>query len=137
MTALGNLLWFLCGGVFMALGWWLTGVIMFCTIIGIPWARSCFVIGKLALFPFGHEAVNRRDLTGYHDMGTGSLGMLGNIVWFVFGGVWLAIGHVLWALACAVTIIGIPFALQHLKLASLAMAPVGMTIVDTRGSRGE
>ena len=129
MGAIGNLIWFVCGGVFMGLGWWLAGLLALVTIVGIPWAKACFVIGQFAFFPFGKEAVNRKDLYQQEDIGTGSLGLLGNIVWFIFAGVWLAIGHIFSAVACFVTIIGIPFALQHLKLAGIALAPIGMTIV--------
>ena len=129
MGAIGNLIWFVCGGVFMGLGWWLAGLLALVTIVGIPWAKACFVIGQFAFFPFGKEAVNRKDLYQQEDIGTGSLGLLGNIVWFIFAGVWLAIGHIFSAVACLVTIIGIPFALQHLKLAGIALAPIGMTIV--------
>ena len=129
MGAIGNLIWFVCGGVFMGLGWWLAGLLALVTIVGIPWAKACFVIGQFAFFPFGKEAVDRKDLYQQEDIGTGSLGLLGNIVWFIFAGVWLAIGHIFSAVACFVTIIGIPFALQHLKLAGIALAPIGMTIV--------
>lgn len=130
MSAIGNLLWFLAGGVLMGLGWWLVGMIMFCTVVGIPWGRACFVMGRFAFLPFGREAIGRQELTGQRDIGTGGLGTLGNIIWFVCGGLWLALGHALSALLCAVTIIGIPFAIQHLKLAGLAMAPIGKTIVS-------
>ena len=129
MGAIGNLIWFVCGGVFMGLGWWLAGLLALVTIVGIPWAKACFVIGQFAFFPFGKEAVNRKDLYQQEDIGTGGLGLLGNILWFIFAGVWLAIGHIFSAVACFVTIIGIPFALQHLKLAGIALAPIGMTIV--------
>lgn len=127
---LGNILWFVLGGVFMGLGWWLVGILAFISIVGIPWGRACFVIGQFAFWPFGKEAVNRRDLTGKEDIGTSTFGTLGNILWFVFAGIWLAIGHVLSAAACFVTIIGIPFGLQHLKLAAIALAPIGKQIVD-------
>ncbi len=130
MTAIGNFLWFVLGGVFMGLAWWLAGLLCFVSIIGIPWGKACFVIGQFAFFPFGKEAVSRKELSRQDDIGTGSLGLLGNIVWFICAGVWLAIGHVLWALACFVTIIGIPFGIQHLKLAGISLAPIGMTIVD-------
>ena len=129
MSTIGNFLWFLLGGFVMGLGWWLAGLIMFCTIIGIPWGKACFVMGTFTFFPFGREAISREELTGRADIGTGNLGLLGNIVWFVLGGWWLALGHALAALLCAVTIIGIPFAIQHLKLAGLTIAPVGKTIV--------
>ena len=130
MSAIGNFLWFILGGVFMGLGWWLAGVLAFVSIIGIPWGRACFVIGKFTFFPFGKEAIDRDDLSGREDIGTGGLGVLGNIVWFLVAGWWLAIGHVMSAIACFVTIIGIPFAVQHLKLAGIALAPIGKTIVD-------
>lgn len=129
MTAIGNFLWFILGGVFMGLGWWIVGVLAFITIVGAPWGRACFVIGKFAFFPFGREAINRKELTQQGDIGTSPFGTLGNIIWFVFAGIWLAIGHVASAIALAVTIIGIPFAWQHLKLAGIALAPIGQTIV--------
>lgn len=132
MGVIGNILWFILGGVFMGLGWWLVGVLAFISIIGIPWGRACFVIGEFAFFPFGKEAVSRQDLTRQGDIGTGSLGLIGNIVWFVVAGLWLAIGHVISAAACFVTIIGIPFGIQHLKLALIALAPIGKTIVDKK-----
>jgi len=130
MRTLGNLIWLILGGFWMGLGWWLAGLVMAISIIGLPWARSCFVIGHLCFLPFGREAIDRKELTGKDDLGTGTLGTIGNILWFVFAGIWLAIGHVLSAIACFVTIIGIPFGLAHLKLAGCALAPVGKTIVD-------
>ena len=130
MRTLGNIFWFLMGGVFMGLGWWLVGLLAYLTIVGIPWGKACFVIGTFAFFPFGKEAVNRQDLTGQSDIGTGSLGMVGNVIWFVVAGVWLAIGHLMSALICFITIIGIPFGLQHLKLAGISLFPIGKTIVS-------
>ena len=130
MRTLGNLLWFILGGVFMGLGWWLAGLLAFITIVGIPWGRACFVIGQFCFFPFGQEAISRKELHQQDDIGTGALGILGNIIWFIFAGIWLAIGHVLSAVACMLTIIGIPFGIQHLKLAGIALAPIGQTIVS-------
>jgi uncharacterized membrane protein YccF (DUF307 family) len=129
MSAIGNFLWFVLGGFVMGLAWWLAGLLAFVTIVGIPWGRACFVIGTFAFFPFGKEAVSRKSLTRRDDVGTGGLGVIGNVIWFVFAGVWLAIGHVLSAISCFVTIIGIPFGVQHLKLAGIALAPIGQTIV--------
>ncbi len=131
LRLLGNVLWFILGGAFMGLGWWLVGLLCFVTIVGIPWGRACFVIGQLAFFPFGKEVVSRRELTGRDDIGTGGWGLVGNILWLVFAGVWLAIGHILWAVADFITIIGIPFGIQHLKLAQIALAPIGMAVVDS------
>lgn len=130
MRAIGNLLWFVLGGAIMGLAWMLAGLLAFVSIVGIPWGRACFVIGQFTFFPFGKEAIGRDELSGRDDIGTGALGMIGNILWFVFAGIWLAIGHLLSALACFVTIIGIPFGIQHLKLAAIALAPIGKTIVS-------
>ena len=131
MRAAGNFLWFILGGALMGLAWWLAGLLAFVSLIGIPWAKACFVIGQFTFFPFGREAINRRELTARDDIGTGSLGFLGNLLWFVCAGFWLAVGHCLSALLCFITIIGIPFGLQHLKLAGIALAPIGKTIVSS------
>jgi len=130
VRAIGNLIWFVFGGVFMGLAWWFVGLIAFVSIVGIPWGRACFVIGQFTFFPFGRDAVSRRDLTGQTDIGTGVLGTLGNVVWLLVAGWWLAIGHVLSAAACCLTIIGIPFGIQHLKLAGISLAPIGKTVVQ-------
>lgn len=129
MSAIGNFLWFLMGGAVMGLGWWLAGLLCAITIVGLPWARACFVIGQFAFFPFGREAIDRNDLSGRDDIGTGAWGTVGNVLWFLVVGIWLALGHVVAAVGCLVTIIGIPFGIQHLKLAGLALAPIGKTIV--------
>jgi uncharacterized membrane protein YccF (DUF307 family) len=129
MRTILNLLWFVLGGVWLGLGWWLAGLLMIVSIIGLPWARSCFVLGTFCFMPFGREAIDRKELTGRDDMGTGLLGLIGNVVWFIVAGLWLAIGHVLAAIANFMTIIGIPFGVQHLKLAGCALAPVGKTVV--------
>ena len=113
----------------MGLAWWLAGIIAYITIIGIPWGKACFVMGKFSFFPFGKEAISRRELNQADDIGTGALGTLGNVIWFIFAGIWLALGHVACAIANFVTIIGIPFGIQHLKLAGIALAPIGKTVV--------
>jgi uncharacterized membrane protein YccF (DUF307 family) len=130
MGLIGNILWFVLGGFVMGLGWWLAGVLALLTIVGIPWAKACFVMGQFAFFPFGKVAISRKDLSNLDDVGTGALGLVGNVIWFIFAGFWLAIGHLFSALVCFLTIIGIPFGLQHLKLAAIALAPIGKTIVD-------
>ena len=130
MALILNLVWVVFGGLIMALRWCLAGVLAAITIIGLPWARACFAIAGFSLWPFGREAISRATLTGREDIGTGPLGLIGNIVWFVVFGIWLAIGHLTAAVACAVTIIGIPFAWQHLKLAGMSLAPIGITVVD-------
>lgn len=101
---------------------------MVISIIGIPWARAAFNIALLNLWPFGSKVVDREHVSG-HDIGTGALGMLGNIIWFVLCGWWLALIHLFWAVLLGITIIGIPFALQHLKLAGISLAPIGKSII--------
>ncbi len=129
MRAILNFLWFVLGGVLMGLAWWLAGIVAYITIIGIPWGKACFVMGNFSFFPFGKEAISRRELKQADDIGTGALGTIGNVIWFIFAGVWLALGHVACAIANFVTIIGIPFGIQHLKLAGIALAPIGKTVV--------
>ncbi len=129
MHFLGNLVWILAGGWFMALVWLAAGILAYISILGIPWGRACLVIARFTLFPFGYEAVPRNVAYGKGDIGTGIPGMLGNIIWFILPGLWIALGHLVIALLLALTIIGIPFAWQHLKLAELALHPIGKTIL--------
>lgn len=124
-----NILWIVFGGLGMAVGWLIAAVVMAITIIGLPWARAAFNIAAYTLLPFGQRAVDREAVTGRGDIGTGVLGLLGNIIWLVLAGWWLAIGHLLAALALAITIVGIPFAWAHLKLAGIALWPIGKVIV--------
>lgn len=130
MAFIGNLIWFVLGGLFMGLAWWLVGILCYVSIIGIPWGKACFVIGQFTFWPFGKDAVRREQLSGKGDIGTGTLGLVGNIIWLVLIGIWLAIGHVISGILCCITIIGIPFGIQHFKLAAISLMPIGMTIVD-------
>lgn len=124
-----NILWFICGGLVTGLGWLLAGVLLAITIVGLPYAGAAWRIAGFAFWPFGKEIVSREILTGRHDLGTGPLGFLLNIVWFVLAGWWLALGHVVVAVAEAITIIGIPFAIKDLQLAHIALAPIGREVV--------
>ncbi len=123
-----NVLWLVLGGIWGALAWYLVGILCAITIIGLPWARSCFMIGTFTLWPFGRDIIARDELYGEDDLGTGALGTIGNIVWFIFAGWWLAVMHVVFAIANGITIIGIPFAIAHLKLAAASLLPVGKTV---------
>ncbi len=129
MSLLLNLIWIICGGAWMAVGWLIAAAIMAVTIVGLPWARAAFNIALYTLMPFGYRAVPRDVYTGQEDIGTGALGMIGNVIWLVLAGWWLAIGHLITAIGLAVTIIGLPFAWAHLKLAGIALWPVGKMIV--------
>ncbi|MBK7892727.1 MAG: YccF domain-containing protein [Bdellovibrionales bacterium] len=128
MSFILNLVWLICGGLSAALLWMLAGAVMFLTIVGIPWARATFNIGVMILWPFGSKATSRETTTG-SDVGTGPLGLIGNLIWFLFAGWWLFLYHLGWAILCAITIIGIPFAAQYWKLARLSLAPIGKQIV--------
>ena len=130
MRTILNLIWFILGGIVMGLIWSMFGLLAYISIIGIPWGRACFVIAGFSFFPFGKEAISREELTQSEDIGTSGLGMVGNIIWFILAGIWLAIGHIVSAIACFITIIGIPFGIQHLKLAGISLAPIGKTIVS-------
>ena len=125
-----NVIWIIFGGGLMAIGWVIAGVITAITVFLLPWSRSCFEIASYTLLPFGREAVNRRDLTGREDIGTGDLGFIGNVIWFIAAGWWLALGHFFAGIACAVTIIGLPLAVAHFKLVRISLAPIGMTVVN-------
>ena len=129
VSLLLNVLWIVLGGAWMAAGWVLAALIMAITIIGLPWARAAFNIAIYTLFPFGQKAVSRDLHTGERDIGTGPFGIIGNIIWLVLAGWWLALAHVITAVVLAVTIIGIPFAWAHLKLAGIALWPIGKIIV--------
>jgi uncharacterized membrane protein YccF (DUF307 family) len=124
-----NILWMVTGGLWMAAGWLVAAVLMAITIVGLPWTRAAINMAGYTLLPYGFKAVSRSAWTGREDLGTGPLGTLGNILWFILAGWWLALAHVLTAIALAVTIIGIPFAWAHLKLAGLALWPIGKMIV--------
>ena len=129
LSLLLNILWIVFGGLWMAAGWMIAAILMAITIIGLPWARAAFSIASYTLLPFGQKAVSRAAHTGSEDVGTGPLGLLGNIVWLLLAGWWLALAHLITAIALAITIIGIPFAWAHLKLAGIALWPIGKIIV--------
>ncbi|MEG0293719.1 YccF domain-containing protein [Enterococcus sp.] len=122
MKVLGNIIWFLFGGFFGGLSWIAIGVLWCLTIIGIPVGLQCFKLASLSFWPFGKEVV--------YDASTTSL--LLNILWIIFGGIPLAIGHFISGVLLMITIIGIPFAAQSFKLAQLALMPFGARVVKTR-----
>jgi len=119
-----NVLWFFCGGLVTGLGWLLAGVLLAITIVGLPYAGAAFRIAGFAFWPFGKEIVAREV-----GLGSGPLGVVLNVIWFILAGWWLALGHVVVAVAEAITIIGIPFAIKDLQLAYIALAPIGRDVV--------
>ena len=134
VSILLNVLWILFGGAEMALGWLVASVVMAITIIGIPWARAAFNIAAYTLLPFGSRAVNRSEITGEEDVGTGPLGIVGNLIWIVLAGWWLALGHIASGILLCITIIGIPLAIADFKMIPVSLAPLGKDIVSTRPS---
>ena len=135
LSLLLNVLWIVSGGLWMAAGWVIAGVLLAVTVVGLPWAFAAFRIAAYTLLPFGYRVVPRAEYTGEADLATGPLGVLGNVIWLVLGGWWLALAHVATAALLAVTIIGIPFAWAHLKLALLALWPIGRVIVPAEAPR--
>ena len=122
MRTLLNILWFIFGGWISGTLWLLAGVLMSISIIGLPFAPAAFRMGFYTYFPCGLRVEE-------HDVGAAST--LLNVIWLIFAGWWLALHHIALAIGLALSIIGIPFAIQHVKLAVISLMPVGRTIVQT------
>lgn len=122
MNFLGNIVWLICGGFLSALGYFIGGFVLCCTIIGIPFGIQCFKIAGLELMPFGRKVVSNSNSSG-------CLSTIFNIIWILTGGLYTAVIHLAFAFLLAITIIGLPFAKQHLKLMELSFAPFGKDVV--------
>lgn len=120
MKTIGNLIWFLFGGLWMVLGWTLVGLLWCITIVGIPVGVQCFKFARLAFFPFGKTIV----------YGGGATSLLLNILWLIFGGLALAISAAINGLLFCITIVGIPFGMQCFKFARLALTPFGSDVTS-------
>ncbi len=129
MNFILNVLWFIFGGFITGCAWLLGALLLAITIVGLPWSAAAFRIGMFAFAPFGKRVVDRRDVNGHGDLGTGPMGLVLNLVWIVLGAWHIALAHLLIGVAQCVTLIGIPFGLQNFKLAVIALAPVGRTVV--------
>jgi uncharacterized membrane protein YccF (DUF307 family) len=127
-----NILWFIFGGFISGCLWLLGGALLAITIVGLPYAGAAWRIAGFAFWPFGKEILPRDAVTGQGDLGTGPLGCVLNVIWFLLGGWYIALSHLIAAAAEAVTIIGIPFAIKDLQLAVVAIAPIGRVVVDRR-----
>ena len=119
MRLLGNICWFIFGGLESGIGWLLSGLMWCITIIGIPYGLQCFKFATLSFWPFGKEIVNEG----------GPVSFLVNIIWFVFNGWWMALGNFLFGCLWSITIIGIPFGKQFFKFARLSLAPFGTAVI--------
>lgn len=122
LHVIGNVLWFILAGLWMAIAYVIAGLIQFVTIIGIPFGIQSFKLAGYALWPFGRVVVQRAD----RDQ---ALSCLGNAVWLVLSGLWLALGHIVTGVLLCITIIGIPFGVASFKLAGLALVPFGKMVV--------
>jgi len=127
-----NILWFVFGGWISGLLWLLGGALLAITIVGLPYTGAAWRIAGFAFWPFGKEIVSREIVNGKGDLGTGPLGFVLNIIWFILGGWYIALSHLMIAFAEAITIIGIPFAIKDFQLAIIALAPIGREVVEVR-----
>ena len=123
MNFLGNLIWLVFGGLAAAVGYVFGGFMLCITVIGIPWGMQCFKLAGLILWPFGKKIVPTKGASG-------CLPVLFNIIWLIFGGFYTAIVHLVFAAILFITIIGIPFARQHLKLVELSLMPFSRQVVS-------
>jgi uncharacterized membrane protein YccF (DUF307 family) len=123
MNLVGNLIWLIFGGLISAIGYCIGGFILCCTVIGIPFGLQCFKMAGFVLWPFGRKAVT-------NPSSSGTISVFLNIIWIVFGGVWLALTHIAFGILLFITIIGIPFGRQHFKLVEISLMPFGKKIVS-------
>ncbi len=130
MKLILNILWFILGGFATGLAWMLGALLLAITIVGLPWAAAAFRIGLFAFAPFGRHVVPRQLLSGREDLGTGCLGVGLNVIWFLLAGWYIALAHLALGVAQAISLIGIPFAIQNFKLAVIALAPIGKTVAE-------
>ncbi|MDN3355187.1 YccF domain-containing protein [Actinomadura sp. DC4] len=127
MRTLLNLIWLIFAGFWLALGYFLAGIICCVLIVTIPFGIAAFRIGVYALWPFGQTAVRRDD--------AGALTLIANVIWLVVAGIWLAIGHLVSGIALCITIIGIPLGLANFKLIPISLRPLGVEIVPSEDPR--
>jgi uncharacterized membrane protein YccF (DUF307 family) len=121
MRLLGNLVWILFGGFFIAIEYFIASILLIITIVGIPFGIQTLKLGLLALWPFGSKIENM-------PQSNGCLSLFMNVLWILIGGFWIALSHVFFGIIFFITIIGIPFGIQHFKLATLALTPFGKRI---------
>ena len=123
MNFLGNLIWLIFGGFIIAIEYFIGSLILMITIVGIPFGIQTLKMASLSIWPFGRDTVA-------HSRASGCLYIIMNIIWLLTGGLWIAITHAIFGFLLCVTIIGIPFGLQHFKLTAIALSPFGRDIVS-------
>ena len=122
MNLPGNIIWLVFGGFFAAMGYFIGGLILCITIVGIPWGLQCFKLGSLVLWPFGQKVIS-------DSSNAGCLSVFCNIIWIIFGGWYTALVHIIMGAILFISIIGIPWARQHFKLVEISLMPFGKRIV--------
>ena len=122
MNFLGNLIWLIFGGLIIAIEYFIGSLVLMITIIGIPFGIQTLKMASLSLWPFGRDTV-------VHTRASGCLYVLMNVIWLLAGGLWIAATHAIFGVLLCITIIGIPFGLQHFKLTAIALSPFGRDIV--------
>jgi uncharacterized membrane protein YccF (DUF307 family) len=123
MKILGNIIWLLFGGFVIAIEYLIGSIFLIITIVGIPFGVQTLKLAGLAIWPFGRD-------TRVHSRASGCLYIIMNVIWLLFGGIWIALTHVIFGLLLCITIVGIPFGMQHFKLTALALTPFGRDIVN-------
>lgn len=123
MSVIGNIIWIVFGGWLLGLEYLISGILLCCTLIGIPFGIQVFKIGLLAFLPFGRTSVSVPEKSG-------CLATVMNILWILIGGIWIALTHLILGIIFCVTIIGFPFGLQHFKLMAIAFTPFGRDIIS-------
>lgn len=118
MRILGNIIWLVFGGIFIAVEYFVSSILLCLTIIGIPFGLQTIKLGILALWPFGSQVVSKE---GAH----GCLYIFMDVLWLIVGGIWICLSHIGFGILFCITIVGIPFGIQHFKLAGLALTPFG------------
>ncbi|GHV51165.1 hypothetical protein FACS1894181_12650 [Bacteroidia bacterium] len=119
---LGNIIWLVFGGLLVALEYLVASLLLIITIIGIPFGLQTLKLARVALWPFG------TNITDNGNSSSGCLSIIMNVIWILLGGIWICLTHLIFGLLFCITIIGLPFGMQHIKLAGLALTPFGKTI---------
>lgn len=122
MSLLGNIIWLLFGGLIIALEYLVSSILLFITIIGIPFGLQTLKLAELALWPFGRTVRHKKS-------NVGCLSTVMNVIWLLCGGIWICLSHIAFGILLCITFIGIPFGMQHFKLAGLALTPFGREVV--------
>ncbi|MBO9658513.1 MAG: YccF domain-containing protein [Chitinophagaceae bacterium] len=122
MNFIGNLIWLIFGGFFAAVGYFVGGLVLCITIVGMPWGLQCFKMAGIVLFPFGKKVIS-------DSSNAGCLGMFANIIWIICGGWYTALVHLVMGFLLSLTIIGLPWGRQHFKLIEISLMPFGKRVV--------